>query len=237
MTSGHTGCSSVWHTAMEVRDGYIVGIYNYCDGWCDRCAFTSYCQVFADKCELEAALDPSMSAVAEAPFHREEIRSRPRPADAHVRGVPRDVPERDAIGRRSDEYLRRTHAWLQRSERGEWHHDHDDPRSVISWFHLMIHVKTLRALRGLAEDDPADRDWPPDHDGSAKVALIGIDRSYTAWLDLVEVGAVSTVEATPFLDDLLWLLGAVEQTFPKARAFVRPAFDEPDEAARLLHGG
>jgi len=99
---------------------------------------------------------------------------------------------------------------------------------------MMIHVKAMRALHGLAEDDPSDREWPADHDGSAKVALIGIDRSYTAWLDLVEVGVVSPSDATPFLDDLVWLRAALERTFPKARAFVRPAFDEPEEVARLL---
>ena len=227
---------------MEVRDGFIIGIYNYCDGWCDRCAFTSYCHVFADKCAMEAALDPNMKAIAEASVHLHEmaeIGSYPRPLDAYAGrdNRTRTVPERDAIHRRSDEYLRRTHTWLQQSDHRDGRDDHGDPRAVISWFHLMIHVKTMRALRSLEEDDPADRDWPPDHDGSAKVALIGIDRSYTAWLDLVEVGVVSTADATPFLDDLLWLRGALERTFPKARSFVRPAFDEPDEVARLLHDG
>jgi hypothetical protein len=99
---------------------------------------------------------------------------------------------------------------------------------------MMIHVKSMRALHGFAEDDPADRDWPADHDGSAKVALLGIDRSHTAWLDLLEVGAISASEVAPFLGDLEWLRAALERTFPKARAFVRPAFDEPDEVARLL---
>lgn len=226
--------------AMEIRDGFIVGVYNYCDGWCDRCVFTSHCQVFADKCEMEAALDPNMKAIAEAPLHlgeMDEIARHPRHRDSYGRRERRRVPERDAIDRRSDEYLRRTHAWLQQSNRGERRDDHGDPKSVIAWFHLMIHVKAMRALRGLEEDEPADRDWPPDHDGSAKVALIGIDRSYAAWLDLVEVGVVSTADATPFLDDLLWLRGALERTFPKARSFVRPAFDEPDEIARLLLDG
>lgn len=225
---------------MEVRDGFIIGVYNYCDGWCDRCTFTSYCRVFVDKCEMEAALDPNMRGVAESSMHPGEmggIAGDPWPPDAVVRRMPRMVPERDAIDRRSDQYLRRTHAWLQRSARGDGRGNQGDPRAIISWFHLMIHVKVMGALRGLADDDPAEREWPPDHDGSAKVALIGIDRSYTAWLDLVEVGEVSTAEATPFLDDLLWLRGALERTFPRARSFVRPAFDEPDEVARLLHSG
>jgi hypothetical protein len=92
----------------------------------------------------------------------------------------------------------------------------------------------MRALHGLADDEPADRDWPADHDGSAKVALIGIDRSHTAWLDLVEVGLASPADAASFIDDLIWLRAALERTFPNARAFVRPGFDEPDEVARLL---
>ena len=112
--------------------------------------------------------------------------------------------------------------------------DGHDPRAVIAWFHMMIHVKSMRALHGLAEDDPSERDWPPDHDGAAKVALIGIDRSETAWRDLVEVGVASTADVTPFVDDLVWLRTALERTFPKARSFVRTAFDEPDEVARFL---
>lgn len=95
-------------------------------------------------------------------------------------------------------------------------------------------VKAMRALEGLAEDDPSVRDWPADHDGSAKVALIGIDRSHTAWLDLVEVGLASASDTAPFVEDLVWLRAALERSFPRARSFVRPAFDEPDEVARFL---
>ena len=25
---------------MEVQDGFIVGIFNYCDRWCERCPLT-----------------------------------------------------------------------------------------------------------------------------------------------------------------------------------------------------
>lgn len=32
---------------MDVRDGFILGIYNYCDRWCESCAFTSRCGAFA----------------------------------------------------------------------------------------------------------------------------------------------------------------------------------------------
>jgi hypothetical protein len=34
---------------MHLRPDRIPLIHNYCDYWCDRCAFTSRCAVFADK--------------------------------------------------------------------------------------------------------------------------------------------------------------------------------------------
>ena len=236
---------------MEVRDGFIVGVYNYCDAWCDACALTSYCRVFADSREMEAALDPNLQAIVDAPEHprdaqpppppwlqelldeMEETARHPTPGEAYATRVLRVVPERDAIDRRADDYWRRARVWLLEHERDE-RAAPGDPRSVISWFHMMIHVKSMRALHGLEEDDPSEREWPADHDGSAKVALIGIDRSHRAWLDLVEVGLVSVAEAAPFVDDLVWLRDALERTFPRARSFVRPGFDEPAEVARLV---
>src|SRR5689334_16984682 len=51
---------------MEVQDGFIVGIFNYCDGWCSRCRFTSHCRVFAHRAEMEAAFDPHLKPVVDA---------------------------------------------------------------------------------------------------------------------------------------------------------------------------
>ena len=245
---------------MEIRDGFIVGVYNYCDSWCDRCAFTSRCRLFADKCESEATLDPNLQPVALAPgLERlsgvpstpcgappppppwlqelldeiDEASRSPLPGNGPVRRELRTVPERDDIDERAEAYSRRARAWLT-TRQFDLSSQAGDPCDVIGWFHMMIHVKAMRALHGLAEDDPVDRDWPPDYDGSAKVALLGIDRSHTAWLDLTEVGAISASEAAPFIDDLEWLRAALERTFPNARAFVRPAFDEPDAVAGLL---
>ncbi len=238
---------------MEIRDGFIVGIYNYCDAWCDRCPFTSRCHVFADTCRKEATFDRNLEPVVTAPEHPsdalppppswlqellheidEEVRTPLGDgADPYLRRERRRVPESDAIDHRAENYSRRARAWLTDQEFDSSPRT-NDPRAVIEWFHMMIHVKAMRALRGLAEDDPADRDWPPDHDGSAKVALIGIDRSHTAWLDLVSVGFASASEVAPFLEDLVWLRASLERTFPEARSFVRTAFDEPEEVARLV---
>jgi hypothetical protein len=58
---------------MDIRDGFIVGIFNYCDRWCERCAFTSRCRVFADVAEMEASHDPGLKQVVETPPLPEEI--------------------------------------------------------------------------------------------------------------------------------------------------------------------
>src|SRR5215470_6210325 len=57
---------------MEVRDGFIVGIFNYCNRWCETCAFTSRCRLFADAAEIEAKLDPGLKEIVEAPLLPQE---------------------------------------------------------------------------------------------------------------------------------------------------------------------
>ena len=37
---------------------YIPGIYNYCDYWCERCAFTKRCRNFMTDRECEVLAEP-----------------------------------------------------------------------------------------------------------------------------------------------------------------------------------
>ena len=236
---------------MEVHDGFIVGVFNYCDRWCEACAFTSRCRLFADVAECDAALDPNLVAVVDAPPLPQEVPTSPPRwsqeeidemnaaslaplSSEELRQLRRDVaPEHEPIQALAHGYCEKVHAWLR--DRQSWETpDPADPRAVIGWFHTLIPSKVVRALKALAWDEPELRDWPPDHDGSAKVALLGIERSHAAWLQIVERGLASTREVDEFIADLVWLGKEIERVFPNARAFVRPAFDEPDEIARLL---
>src|SRR5215204_4136729 len=58
-----------------------------------------------------------------------------------------------------------------------------DAREIIHWYQYQIAVKTIRALSSSFEESEFDEvdDYPRDSDGSAKVALLGIDRSIAAW--------------------------------------------------------
>ena len=232
---------------LDVRNGFIVGIFNYCDRWCEACAFTSRCRLFADRAEMEASLDPGLKALAQtrpieaaqqpppwlAELLREMDEALLEPGDAGE-PVERPLPaEHAAIEERARGYCECVDRWLQ-CRALALANDPADPRAVVLWFHTMIPAKVHRALHGLADDRPEDPDWPPDHDGSAKVALLGIDRSHAAWLELVEEGVATDADAASCIADLVWLGEALERVFPKARAFVRPALDEPDEVSRLL---
>jgi hypothetical protein len=105
----------------------------------------------------------------------------------------------------------------------------EDAREVIQWYQYQIAVKIMRALSCRSdgwEDEPEMVDFPKDSDGSAKVALIGIDRSIAAWR-LLQLSAPDRVDSIiPLILQLERLRKRVERNFPEARDFVRPGFDE-----------
>ena len=56
-----------------------------------------------------------------------------------------------------------------------------DAIEIIRWYQYQVHVKLVRARESASEEAIDYDDFPKDSDGSAKVALIGIDRSIAAW--------------------------------------------------------
>ena len=101
-----------------------------------------------------------------------------------------------------------------------------DAVEVIQWYRHQIAVKIMRAVGGTAlgdaGDDEADQS---ESNGSAKVALLGMDRSVAAWTELLRQMPDDEDRILPLLAALGRLRRDVEATFPAARAFVRPGFD------------
>lgn len=107
-----------------------------------------------------------------------------------------------------------------------------DSLSIIKWYETFIHVKLMRALTGKmnAFDDAfgglENSAYGSDSDGSAKIALIGIDRSMNAWIKLFEL-------LPQHEDEFLTVLGLLDklkklslEEFPNAMNFRRPGFDD-----------
>ena len=234
---------------MEMRDGFIIGVFNYCDRWCETCALTSYCRVFAmDRADAETDLtmEAGVGAVPTVfdSLHRpmkwleevlEELEALGGGAltEEEIAASQPGLPAaHEEIWERAKAYCRWTHDGLGRVEWGD-QHDATDPVAVLLWFATFNASKIRRALTGLAEFD-GDRTFPADHEGSAKVALLGIDRSHAAWRELVADGRVGAAAARPCLEELDWLKAQLEAAIPEARVFVRPGFDEPEAVASLM---
>lgn len=105
----------------------------------------------------------------------------------------------------------------------------EEAREVIHWYQYQIAVKLMRALSSRsneAEWQIDDDDEAKDSDGSAKVTLIGIGRSVSAWR-LMQICLPERADSIiPMILELEKLRQRTELRFPKARDFVRPGFDE-----------
>lgn len=119
----------------------------------------------------------------------------------------------------------------ERATESEWDSAErlEDAREVIQWYQYQIAVKTMRALSSRLDEqetDPETTDSANDSDGSAKVALIGIDRSIAAWRMMQLSLPERESSIVPLILQLERLRQRIEKAFPAAREFVRPGFDE-----------
>jgi len=102
-----------------------------------------------------------------------------------------------------------------------------DAFEVIRWYQHLIYVKLMRAVHGMLDDTLEDLDeFPNDSDGSAKVALISLDRSMAAWGQVRNHFLLREEAILAILVHLDRLRRRVETLFPNARSFIRPGFDE-----------
>ena len=105
-----------------------------------------------------------------------------------------------------------------------------DALEVVRWYQYQIPVKLVRAVSSQQQAGPAGEDdgSQEDADGSAKVALIAMDRSLASWGVLRKVFLASQPQDAVL--DLLLALDRLrrwtQQSFPAARSFIRPGFDD-----------
>ena len=105
----------------------------------------------------------------------------------------------------------------------------NDIIEVLRWYQHQIHVKLRRAIHGkLEEADELQDEFPKDSDGSAKVALIGIDRSIASWGMMLSLFPEKEDETFKNLVLLEKLLKMTEKEFPDARSFHRAGFDDAE---------
>jgi len=246
---------------------FIPGIYNYCDAWCERCAFTARCLNYAMGREMEAEVSRSRDSENEAfwdnlhetfesTMEETEDQAAEMDFDLDEEELQESIREQEEIheaaeaqpcSRTAMRYIEVADTWLQAHEgllgdKGDKlkssapaDQPGTEPSSgaaglqdcleVVRWYQRQIYVKLRRAatgmIRGALEGNEYD---PQDANGSAKVALLGIERSIAAWATL-QRRFPDHEDIVLALGTLKRLLRQVETAFPDARAFRRPGFD------------
>jgi hypothetical protein len=102
-----------------------------------------------------------------------------------------------------------------------------DSAEVIRWYQHQIYVKVQRAIHSSQDEEfEIQNGFAKDSDGSTKIALIGMDRSISAWGKMLKCFPDQKESIIDIISHLDRLRRRTEKKFPDARAFVRPGFDE-----------
>ena len=235
---------------MIPRDNRIDFISAYCDRWCDRCAYTARCSAYA--CDVAAGmcgdftqgLELALGSSAES----EDADDPADDLDDEDAGVFETAEELAAIDRFVEDSHARVGAspitalaFAYTSGACGWLHAHREQLSAVAdpvlvealavagYDATFVGAKLYRALCGKdqarherdADEDRIQNDW----NGSAKVALISLERSEAAWRTIAQ----ATDDALP--ETIAARAGELRrqvlEEFPDAPSFVRPGFDEP----------
>lgn len=219
----------------------IAGIYNYCDQWCMYCPATARCLAYRCRPPGATEEDPQdvfrniADRLYESLHFVKELTSaegRTIPElEAMLSSDPREIAEIPVIDDPLERMGRRYAAVSSRylASRPDFpfimkrHADGPTPFEVIAWFHVLIAAKIYRALASGAAAARGHAESREDALGSAKAAMISIDRSREA------IGLMKIDDDDPRLDEMFAhlrrLAREIEARFPEARAFVRPGLD------------
>lgn len=226
---------------------FIPSIYNYCDGWCERCPFKKRCFYYHHEIgnikhhELtkEEFLD-SMRCILEKTryFINKEIGKRgielKNLDDDSYKQIQEEIKEHPLV-KDGQKYSLIVSQWIydnrdyikQKMDRRNIKQSEQqlfNDVQVIHWDHTMIPAKISRAIHGLI--DKEDSFAVEDANGSAKVALILVERSLEAWENLQAAFHEKEVEIFGITNQLSKLRNEILEDFPNAPEFHRPGFDD-----------
>jgi hypothetical protein len=221
----------------------IKGIYDMCDRWCMYCRVTERCFAFRCNPAIQSGNWDTPRSVADS-LHdgilllkqqTDAEGTTPPEIDAMLSDDPRDRVRRfeieidDPIERIGARYAHLSEVYLH--SRPDYPFElkprstGPTPLEVFAWFHALVSAKVYRALVSAAHRARGDKGRKDDALKSAKVALIGMDRSLDA------LSALAAEDDDPRLEllrsQLQRLRREVEGRFPDARAYVRPGLDAP----------
>jgi len=228
---------------------FVAGIYNYCDRWCERCPQTARCLNFA--MSQEKFSDPETHDIRNEAFWRKlsevfketlelleetgkkwgiDLKNLDSVREDEATAGNEEAVANHVVSRAAGNYAAIVADWFK--GRGELFFFQttavvgadegiaiEEALEVIRWYQYFIAAKVMRAIGGCREGLEADSN------GSAKIALIGIDRSIGAWGVIPRYNRFYQESVLEIISLLKLLRQAVKETFPGAESFVRPGLD------------
>ena len=226
-------------TGAAVIEGHeIRGVYKYCDDWCDYCHVTARCTSHRVRREWKArkGTDGPTDRKGLIAFTREVAAAEGETTpglDALIAGDPageyQPAPADEELVRTANQYAVGAAFLLQRTgwtppPSGKLPQP-PGPKDVLAWYHMFLAIRASRALVAAARADRGISGEREDAEGSAKIALISIDRSRSA---LARLAGGSHGRICRHLTGMLETLAAgLEARIPGARSFVRVGLDAP----------
>jgi hypothetical protein len=235
---------------------FIPGIYNYCDRWCERCPQTSHCLTFFLS-EKEFS-DPETQDMRNEAFWRKlsgilgktlelltqaakkwgiDLETLNSKDDIENMKAKDEAAKNHLLSRAAKRYSEMVEDWfteremplLETAAAAREGVDLEEAFEVIRWYQYFISAKVMRAVRGKVEEEEEGCDeFEGDSNGSAKIALIAMDRSIAAWGVARYYDTHHEEKALDIIAFLDRLRQAMEKTFPRARSFIRPGFERID---------
>ncbi len=241
---------------LAKNEDLVPGIYNYCDRWCERCTMTKKCLTYLHEQEMKEDEHPQNPDEENKYFWNQirlawEVTMELIEEDADRLGIDLEdvedveLPEHieTPLETRAKDFGTKMHKWLEQNrdfftgKAGQLVviNDEDtmvkikDAMEVIQWYYFFIGAKVHRAHLDLEErqNDPEDEfNVYSDNLGSAKIAIIAIERSMNALSVLYSEFKEKEDDILKFLVELTSIKKKLLKTFPGVMEFKRPGFDE-----------
>lgn len=235
-----------------VNDPRIIpGIHNYCDRWCERCTHTVHCSVYHMEQQLDTKSEEtndsenqkfweqlSLMFKLTAKLVYDKMKEHGIDPDSVSNEEVKVELDPDPVNQKavvlSREYTMNVGQWVkERSEVFLAKHEIlmnigganakaiADAMDVVQYYFMMVSTKTYRAFLPIDDDEE-----PTDALGSAKIAIILIDRSTAAWVRIMEMFPQFEDDILGFLKQLSVVKRLLLEHLPSAMEFKRPGFDE-----------
>ncbi len=224
----------------------IPGIYNYCDRWCERCTMAKHCSIYyleQSDTKSELSLKNSTDRISDIFSITMEMMQDISSElgidfnDIADFKIPEHIPnktEKIAI-----KYGKEVMLWL--SNQNKFFNNYcenillideelalkiGDQLEIISWYSSVIGAKIHRAMSNLSLDFEESKSDIEDKRGSAKVAIVSIEKSMDAFKFILNNIEEQEIDSLKFLAMLSKIKRHINELFPTAVDFVRPGFDD-----------